>query len=152
MREILVFRKSYLLQTEEKGCLRTYGHASLVSDFKLIRENDDLLSSRHKHIFEGLHLVQEYTKMQIADKRYQTNTVHTFYGTWSTSALTYLSLNHFPRYRTKICEMQVRLWNNKFDKLVRLCICSNHPLPWWYFPVRMKRFWQWSLYVILYYE
>ena len=49
--------------------------------------------------------------MQIADKMYQTNTVHTFYGTWNALALTYLS---FPRYRTKICEVQVRLWNNKF--------------------------------------
>ena len=50
----------------------------LVSDFKLTRENDDLLSSRHKYIFEVPHPVQEYTKMRIPDKRYRTNTVRTF--------------------------------------------------------------------------
>ena len=33
----------------------------LVSDFKLTRENDDLLSSRYKYIFQVLHPVQEYT-------------------------------------------------------------------------------------------
>ena len=31
-----------LLQTEENGCLWSYGRASLASDFKLTRENDDL--------------------------------------------------------------------------------------------------------------
>ena len=46
--KIFVFRKSCLSQTEENGCLWSYGRASLVSDFKLTRENDDLLSSRHK--------------------------------------------------------------------------------------------------------
>ena len=47
-RQIFVFRKSCLSQTEENGCLWSYWRASLVSDFKLIRENNDLLSSRHK--------------------------------------------------------------------------------------------------------
>ena len=43
-----LFWESCLSQREENGCLWTYGRASLVSDFKLTRENDDLLSSRHK--------------------------------------------------------------------------------------------------------
>ena len=30
--------------------MAVYGHVSLVSDFKLTRENDDLLSSRHKFL------------------------------------------------------------------------------------------------------
>ena len=50
----------------------------LVSDFELTRENDDLLSSRYKYIFEVLHRVQEYTEMRIAKKRYRNNIVRTF--------------------------------------------------------------------------
>ena len=48
-----------------------------VSDFKLTWENDDLLSSSHKYIFEVNHPVNEYIKMRIPDKRHQTNTVRT---------------------------------------------------------------------------
>ena len=51
-----------------------YVRASLVSNFKL-RGNRDL---RHKKISEVLHPEQEYTKMRIPNKRYQTNTVRTF--------------------------------------------------------------------------
>ena len=40
--------------------------------------------------FEVPHPVHEYTKMRIPSKRYQTNTVHTFWGTCSASALRYL--------------------------------------------------------------
>ena len=58
--------------------MAVYGRESLVSDFKLAWENDDLLSSRHKQIFEVPHPVQEYTKMRIPDKRYRTNMVCTF--------------------------------------------------------------------------
>ena len=47
-RQVFVLRKSFLSQTEENCYLWTYGRASLVSDFKLTQENDDLLSSRHK--------------------------------------------------------------------------------------------------------
>ena len=42
--------------------MAVYGRESLASDFKLTWENDDLLSSRHKQIFEVPHPVQEYTK------------------------------------------------------------------------------------------
>ena len=35
-----------------------YGCMSLVSDLKLAQENDDLLSSRHKYIFEVPHNMQ----------------------------------------------------------------------------------------------
>ena len=55
-----------------------YGRTSLVSDFKLTRENDDLQSSRYKYIFEVPHPLHEYTKMRIPNRRYQTNTVRTF--------------------------------------------------------------------------
>ena len=58
--------------------MAVYGRESLASDFKLTWENDDLLSSRHKQIFEVPHPVQEYTKMRISDKRYRTNMVCTF--------------------------------------------------------------------------
>ena len=51
-----------------------YGRASLVLGFQLNRENDDLLSSRHKEIFEVQHPVHEHAKLQIPDKRYRTNT------------------------------------------------------------------------------
>ena len=43
-RQIFVFQKSYLSQTEENGYLWT----SLISHFKLPWENDDPLYSRHK--------------------------------------------------------------------------------------------------------
>ena len=71
--KIFVFQKSCLSQTKENGCLWTYGRASLISDFKLTWNNDN-----HKSIFEVTHPVQEYTKTPILDKRYRTNTVHTF--------------------------------------------------------------------------
>ena len=80
--------------------MAVYGHTSLFSDLKLTRENDDQLSSRHIWIFEVPHPVQEYTKMQLPGKRYQTNTVRSF---------EVLGSDHFGRYRTKICEIQVRL-------------------------------------------
>ena len=85
--------------------------------------------------------MQQYTKMRIPNKRYQTNTVRTFWGTCSASVLRYLSLDHFGRYRTKIEKYN---WGYRIrdfsvlDKLVRLCICSQHrvfPLSCWYFPV-----------------
>ena len=43
-----LFDVKCLSQTEEDGCLWSYGCASLILDFELTRENDDLLSSRHK--------------------------------------------------------------------------------------------------------
>ena len=46
--QIIVFRKACLSQTEENGSLWSCGRASLVSDFKLTRENDHLLSLRHE--------------------------------------------------------------------------------------------------------
>ena len=87
--QIFVFWKSCLSQTEENGCLWSQGRASLDSDFKLMWENDDLLSSRHKEIFEVPHPVQEYTKMRIPDNRNRTDTVRIFWVTWNTSSLKY---------------------------------------------------------------
>ena len=83
------------------------------------------------------HPVQEYTIMRVLNKRYQANTVRTLWGNWSASASKYLSLDHFGKYNCGIRDFSV------LDKLVRLCISSQHPvfpLPWWYFPVRMERF------------
>ena len=98
-----LFSEDHIFCKQKRAAV--YGCRSLVLDFKLTRENDDLLSSRHKFIFEVPHPVQEYTKTWILDKRYQTNTFCTFWGTWSASALRYLGLDHFGRYRTKICEI-----------------------------------------------
>ena len=58
--------------------MAVYGCASLVLDFKLSWENNDLLSSRCRYIFEVPYPVNEYTKMWIPNKRYQANTVCTF--------------------------------------------------------------------------
>ena len=57
---------------------------------------------RNRYISEVLHPLHEYTKMRIPNKKYQTNTVRTFRGTWSVSALSYLGVDHFGRYRMKI--------------------------------------------------
>ena len=74
--------------------------------------------------------MHEYTKMQIPSKRYLTNTAHTFRGTCSASALRYLGVNHFCRYRTKIYgKVEVCL-----IKLVRLRMRSQHrvfPCSYW---------------------
>ena len=56
----------------------THPSRSLVSDFKLTQENDDLLCLGHRQIFEVPHPVHEYTKMRIPNKRYLTNTAHIF--------------------------------------------------------------------------
>ena len=97
-----------------------------------------------KYIFEVWHPLQEYTKMRVPDKSYRTKTVRTFWDPRRTSALRKLGLDHFSRFGTKICEIEVRLSN----------ICSQHrvfPLPWWYFSVQMKIFRQ-SGKVVVHYE
>ena len=101
------FLKKNVFRKKERTAV--YERAFVVLDFKLIRENDDLLSSRHKHIFEVPHCVHEYTKMQIPKERYLTNMARTFWGTWSASALKYLGVDHFGRYRTKIYEKEEKL-------------------------------------------
>ena len=78
---------------------------SVLLDFKLIRENYDLLSSRHKSIFEVPHSAHEYTKTQIHGKKYLTNTARS----WSASALTYLDVDHFGRYSTEIYRKEEKL-------------------------------------------
>ena len=104
--------KNHIFVTQKRTAV--YGRASLVSDFKLTWENDDLLSPRHKEIFEVQHPVYEYTKMRIPYKRYQTNKAHAFWGTWRASALRYLVLGHFGRYGAKICGIQMKLWHKIF--------------------------------------
>ena len=55
---------------------------------------------RYKQIFEvqinvwGSVPCAEYIKMRITNRRYQTKTVRTFWGTWSTSALRYLGVGN----------------------------------------------------------
>ena len=46
-RHIFVFQKPCLLQTEENGCLWTYGRSSLILDFKL---NGKLMTCSHRDI------------------------------------------------------------------------------------------------------
>ena len=60
------------------------------------------------------HPGHKYSKMQIPGKRYRTYTVHTFCGTWSTSALRYLGVDHFDRIGTKIYGKQEKLQGKKF--------------------------------------
>ena len=44
-----LFSENHVFRKQKRtACLWSYGRASLVSDFKLTRENDGLLSSRHK--------------------------------------------------------------------------------------------------------
>ena len=107
-RQIFVFRKLYLSQTEENKYLWTYGCASLVSDFKPTPENDDLLSSRQMNFWGTAHCARAYN-MWIPDKRYRTNTVRIYWGTRSTWPLRYHGLAYFGRFDTKFCEIQVRL-------------------------------------------
>ena len=52
--------------------------------------------------------------MRIPNKKYQTNKVYTFSGTWSASILRYLGVDHFGRSRSKICRKQERLQGKKF--------------------------------------
>ena len=59
-------------------------------------------------------LFQEYTKMRIPDKRYLTNTVFYFLRYWEYLSFEVLGLDPFGKFGTKICEIQVRLWNKKF--------------------------------------
>ena len=66
-----MFVVKFLFSEEHTFCKQkrtvVYGRASLVSGFQLTWENDDLLSSRHKQIFEVPHAVHEHTKMRIPD-------------------------------------------------------------------------------------
>ena len=73
-----LFSENHIFRKSKR--IADYRRASLVSDFKFTQENDGLLSSRHKQIFEVPHPVQEYIKMRIPAKGYQTNTVRTFWG------------------------------------------------------------------------
>ena len=68
---------------------------SVFSDFKLTRENDDLLSSRRKYIFE-------YTIMRIPNKSIR----QTWFVLFEVLSLELLGVDHFSRYRTKIYEKQ----------------------------------------------
>ena len=72
----ILFSKEHIFRKQKRTVV--YGRASLVSDFQLTRENDDLLSSRHKQSFEVPHPVHEHTKMRMPNKRYITNTTRIF--------------------------------------------------------------------------
>ena len=60
------------------------------------------------------HPVHEHTTMRILKKRYQTNTVHTFWGTRGAWALRYLGVDHFSKYHAKIYGKQEKLYGKKF--------------------------------------
>ena len=108
-----LFSENRLSQTEENGCLWTYGCASLVR-----------ISNSPRKIWPAIFetLINfwstapcEYTKIRTPNKRYRTNMVRTFWGTPSTSALSLdLGLNHLGSFGTKISEIKVRRWNKKF--------------------------------------
>ena len=84
------------------------GLASVFSDFKLTRENDDLFSSRRKYIFEVPHPVHEYTVMRIPNKSIR-QTWFVLFEVLSLEVLEVLGVDHFSRYRTKIYEKQEKL-------------------------------------------
>ena len=73
-----LFYEKHIFRKQKRTAV--YGRASVVSDFKLTWENDDLFSSRPVIfvIFEVPHSVHEYTKMRIPGKMYLTNTARTF--------------------------------------------------------------------------
>ena len=102
-----LFSKTDIFRKQKR--MAFYGCTSLVLNFKFIWENDDLLSSRHRQIFEVLHPAHEYIKICIPNKRYQTNTVYIFLGTSSASALRYLGIDYFGRSCTKMYEKQEKL-------------------------------------------
>ena len=105
--KILFFEKHVFRKQKRTAA---YGRTSLVSDFKLICEKDDVLSSRHKWIFEVPHSVHEYIKTRIPKKRYQTNTVRTFWDISNASALRYLGVDHFGLYCIKTEGKQGKLY------------------------------------------
>ena len=73
------FSEKHIFRKQKRTAV--YGRASLVSDFNLTLENDGISKYRYTDtdkIFEVPFPVHEYTKMQIPNKRYQTNTVRTF--------------------------------------------------------------------------
>ena len=131
-----LFSKNHVFRKQNRTArLWSYG-LSLVSDFKLTRENDDLFFETLIIFYAVLHPEQEYTKMRIPDKRYRTNTVRTFWDTRSTSALWYLdqsisvgSVRKFVKYKW---DYGIKSFG-VLDKLARFCICSQHtvfPLSW----------------------
>ena len=90
--------------------LQLFGVKFLFSEKPYISQAE--LFSRYKQIFEVPHPVHEYTITRIPNKRYQTNTVRTFWGTRRTAALSYLGVDHFSRYCTKYTESK-RTWKSK---------------------------------------
>ena len=92
-----------------------YRHVSLVLDFKLTQEIMICYLRETKLLrYRNLCILTEYTKMQILNKKCQTNMVHTFWGTWTDWVLKYLDLDHFGRYRTKTCGVKVKLRSKKY--------------------------------------
>ena len=127
------FSKKHIFPKQQTTAV--YGRASIVLDFKLTRENDDLLFSRHKNFLGVPHPVHEYTKMQIFNKRYQLTWFVLFEvlgvpQLWGTSVWT-ISVDDartFAEYKRSY-----RVWNFRvLDKSLRFSICSKHrlfPLP-----------------------
>ena len=106
-----LFSGKHTLRKQKRTAV--WGRALVFLDFKLTQENDDKLSLRHKWIFEVPHPVHGYTIMRIPNKRYQTNTVRTCWGTRGASALRFLGADHFSRYRKKIYRKQEKLEGKK---------------------------------------
>ena len=125
-----LFSEKHVFRKQKR--MVVYGRGSLITDIKLTREDDGLLSSRHRYIFEVSYHMHEHTKMQIPKKKYQTKMVCTFWGTWSASALRYFSVDHFSSYHTKIYgkQQERRAMGPEIlvclIKLVRLCGHSLH--------------------------
>ena len=66
--------------------------------------------------FEVPDPMHEYTKMRIINKRYQSNAVHTFWGTSSASALRYFGVDHLWRFGI----LELRNWVTQNDVTLRV--------------------------------
>ena len=127
-RQIFVFRKLCLSQTEENGCLWSYRRASLVSHFKPTRENDDLLSwetnkfSRYRTVCKSI-LKCGFPTKGIKLTRFvlfEILRVPQLWGTWFRPLVG--SVRTFAKYKW---DYGIRNFS-ELDRLVRFCICSQH--------------------------
>ena len=117
-RQIFFLRKSCLSQTEENCCLWTYGRASLVSDFNSSgKMRTCYLWDIYKFFLRYCALRKSVLKCGFPTNGIKLTRFVLFEAIGVpqlSSALRYLGLGHFGKYRMKICEIQVRLWNKKF--------------------------------------
>ena len=107
-RQIFVFRKSCLSQKEENSCLWSYGRVFLFSDFQLTRENCECFLRNINKFLRYRTLCKSILK---CESRQKASNYHGLYFLRYSGYLSFetLGLDHFGRFASKICEIQVRL-------------------------------------------